>query len=146
MPDQAPANRSWVAEVAVKVQFYDLDPLQIVWHGNYARFFELARCALLDTIGYNYHQMRESGYAWPVIDMHVRYLQPATFAQEILVRAELVEWEHRLKLQYLIRDAATGLRMTKGSTVQVAVHIETNQMCLQSPRVLFERLGLPEPW
>ena len=42
------------AEIRTKAQFYDLDPMQIVWHGNYARFFEQARCALLDKIDFNY--------------------------------------------------------------------------------------------
>jgi len=137
---------SWWVEVPIRVQFYDLDPLQIVWHGNYARFFEQARCALLDKINYNYAAMRESGYSWPVIDLHVRFLQPATFGQDILVRCDVVEWEHRLLLKYLIRDAASGLRLTKGTSTQVAVHLESGLMCLQSPPVLFERLGVPEPW
>ena len=138
--------RTWSAEVALKAQFYDLDPMQVVWHGNYAKFFERARCELLDQVGYNYQEMMASGYAWPVIDMHVRYLQPITFAQEILVRAEIVEWEHRLKMQYLIRDASNGLRLTKGSTVQVAVSLHSRLMCLQSPPVLFERMGVLQPW
>ena len=89
--------------------------------------------------------MKASGYAWPVIDMHVRYLQPATFGQDVIVRAEIVEWEHRLRMQYLIRDASSSLRLTKGSTVQVAVSLESKLMCLQSPSILFEKLGVPEP-
>ena len=150
MPDGAAfgANvkgRVWSAEVSLKVPFYDLDPLQIVWHGNYAKYFELARCELLEQIGYNYAEMRTSGYSWPVIDMHVRFLQSAVFGQEILIRAEIVEWEHRLKMNYLIRDAATKLRLTKGSTVQVAVSLESKLMCLQSPPVLLERLGIAQP-
>ena len=143
-PVVSPA-RSWSAEIALKIKFYDLDPMQVVWHGNYARYFEQARCALLDSIGYNYPEMKASGYAWPVIDMHVRYLQPATFGQDVIVRAEIVEWEHRLRMQYLIRDASTSLRLTKGSTVQVAVSLESKLMCLQSPSILFEKLGVPEP-
>ena len=38
------------ADVTIRVQFYDLDPMQVVWHGNYARFLEQARCALLERI------------------------------------------------------------------------------------------------
>lgn len=137
--------RAWSAEVELKIQFYDLDPMLVVWHGNYARYFEQARCALLDQVGYNYPEMKASGYAWPVIDMHIRYLQPATFGQDVIVRAEIVEWEHRLRMQYLIRDANTRLRLTKGSTVQVAVSLESKLMCLQSPSILLAKLGVPEP-
>jgi acyl-CoA thioester hydrolase len=143
-PDAPPAGRIF-AEVETQVQFYDLDPMDVVWHGNYAKFLELARCALLDKIDYNYAQMKASGYAWPVIDMHIRYLQPATFGDRITVRAEIAEWENRLKLEYLITNTATGLRLTKASTVQVAVEMSPRQLCLTSPPVLFDKLGLPRP-
>lgn len=129
------------AEVALKIPFHDVDPAGIVWHGHYAKYFEVARCELLDSFGYNYGQMFESGYAWPVIDMHLRYVKPARFGQDIRVTATLAEWEHRLKIDYRVRDAG-GTRMCKGSTVQVAVSIKTGEMCLRSPDILFTRLGL----
>lgn len=129
------------AEVLITVPFHDLDPAGIVWHGNYARYFEVARCALLETFGYNYNHMVESGYAWPVIDMRVRYVKPARFGDPIRVTATLAEWEYRLKIDYLIRDRA-GARMCKGSTVQVAVEMATMEMCLRSPDILFAKLGL----
>jgi acyl-CoA thioester hydrolase len=143
MSEQAndPASRRH-AEVELQVQFYDVDALHVVWHGHYAKFFEHARCALLDAIGYNYVEMRDSGFAWPVIDLHIRYAQPAVFGQRITVRAELVEWEQRLRIEYLITDAATGVRLSKGSTTQVAVSMATQEMCFVSPPILFEKLGL----
>lgn len=146
VPGQSAPKRTWAVEVELTVQFYDLDPMEVVWHGNYARYFECARCALLDSINYNYAQMKESGYAWPVIDMHVRYLQPMTFGQVVVARAEIVEWQHRLAIRYAIRDKETGLRLTKGTTMQVAVDLQTKLMSLQSPSILFERLGIPSPW
>jgi acyl-CoA thioester hydrolase len=139
-----PASR-WSAEVEMVVQFFDLDPMQIVWHGNYVKYFEVVRCALLDQIGYNYVQMKDSGYAWPVIDVNLRYIASATFGQRLLLRAEIVEWENRLKVEYLITDAATGKRLTKGFTTQVAVDIANGEMCFVSPPVLFEKLGVPHP-
>lgn len=142
MPDAGSKKRTWVAEVELTVQFYDLDPMEVVWHGNYAKYFEVARCALLDQIHYNYAEMKESGFAWPIIDMQVRYLQPLTFGQSAVVRAEIVEWEYWLKIDYAIRDKTTGLRLTKGSTRQVAVELSTKLMSLQSPPVLLERLGV----
>jgi acyl-CoA thioester hydrolase len=133
------------AEVLIEVPFHDVDMAGIAWHGHYAKYLELARCVLLQTFDYNYDRMRESGYGWPVIDLHLRYVRPATFGQRIRVRATLVEWEHRLKIDYLVTDALSGQRMTKGSSIQVAVDIATGEMCLISPDVLFERLGEPKP-
>jgi acyl-CoA thioester hydrolase len=130
------------AEVRIKVPFHDVDAAGMVWHGHYAKYFELARCELLDSFGYSYIAMFESGYSWPVIDMHLRYVRAAVFEQQIVVRATLKEWEHRLRIEYLIRDALSGERLTKGDTVQVAVDLKTMEMQLASPRVLLERLGI----
>ncbi len=132
----------WSSEVELQVQFFDLDPMQIVWHGNYVKYLEIARCALLESIGYNYMQMKESGYTWPVIDLHLRYAAPATFGQRIRLHASIVEWENRLKIDYVITDAVSGRRLTRASTMQVAVDIATGEMCFVSPPVLFEKLGV----
>jgi acyl-CoA thioester hydrolase len=124
------------AEIEMVVPFFDVDSMEVVWHGHYVKYFEVARCALLDKLGHNYTQMLAAGYAWPIIDLQVRYIRGARFGQKIIVRADLIEWENRLKLHYLISDAETGERMTRGSSVQVAVDIASREMQLASPRVL----------
>lgn len=126
------------AQVELVVPFFDVDMMEVVWHGHYVKYFEEARCALLDRLGHNYRQMRDAGYAWPVIDLQLRYIRGAQFGQRIIVRADLVEWENRLKIHYLITDAATGERMTRGSSVQVAVEIATREMLLASPKVFVD--------
>lgn len=129
----------------MQVQFFDLDPMQIVWHGNYVKYLEVARCALLDKIGYNYEQMKDSGYMWPIIEMNLRYAGPATFGQRLLLRAEIVEWENRLRIDYLISDAESGKRLNRATTTQVAVDITSGEMCFVSPPILFEKLGVQAP-
>ena len=128
------------AQLTVQVPFHDIDPMEIVWHGHYVKYFELARCALLDKIGYNYPQMRDSQYAWPIIELHVKYVKPATFGRLICINVELVEYEFRLKMRYLITDVATGNKLTKGTTTQVAVCMKSNEMCMSSPSVLIEKI------
>ena len=141
MRKQKPDSRWWV-ELEMQVQFFDLDPMEIVWHGNYVKYLEVVRCALLDKISYNYVEMKNSGFAWPVIDMQLRYIASASFGQRLLLRAEIVEWENRLKIDYQITDALTGKRLNRASTTQVAVEISTGEMCFVSPPVLFEKLGV----
>ena len=126
----------------IKVPFHDVDSALIVWHGHYAKYLEVARCELLDTIDYNYNEMIESGYFWPVIDMRLRYVKPSTFGQKILVHSTIVEWENRLKINYVVCCADSGDRLTKASTSQVAVEIETKEMLFESPTVLFDKLGI----
>ena len=132
----------WIAETETQIEFFDLDPMEIVWHDRYVKYLEMVRGVLLDTIDYNYPQMKASGYVWPVIDMHLRYIAPATLGQRLKLRAEIVEWENRLKIGYLITDAQSAQRLTRASTTQVAVEIATREMCFVSPPVLLERMGV----
>ena len=129
-------------EIDIEIPFHDVDMMEVVWHGHYAKYFEIARCALLEKINYNYPQMRDSGYSWPVIDLRIRYVKPAVFGQIIIVNADIVEWENRLKINYLITDKLTGSRLTKGYSIQVAIDSQTKTMCFESPRVMLEKLGV----
>lgn len=127
-------------EITIKAQFYDLDPMSVVWHGNYLRYLEQARCELLDSIDYNYPQMHDSGYLWPIVDLRIKYVRPLRFAQEFTVRAMIVEFENRLKIDYRICDKLTGEVITKATTTQVAVIAKTGELCLESPAALIDKL------
>jgi acyl-CoA thioester hydrolase len=113
------------ASIIIKVPFHDIDVMSMVWHGHYVKYFEEARSALLDKIGYNYREMRESGYIWPIIDMRIKYIKPIRLGGHIRVRALLAEYENRLMIEYLVTDADSGTRLTKGYTCQVAVELES---------------------
>lgn len=128
------------AEVIIDVPFHDCDPMQVVWHGNYARYFEVARCELLRKISYDYIDMQTSGYMWPVVDMRTKYIGSAVFTQKIIVRAELVEYESRLKINYIICCSKTGKKLTKGYTVQVAVDLVSHEMQYASPEVFIRKI------
>ena len=128
------------AEVTLITSFQDADPMGVIYHGNYFRFFEEARRLLMEKIDYNYRAMEKSGFAWPVIDSYVKYIQPIPFNHEIRVVAELKEWENFLRVDYLIYDASTNKRMTKGYTRQVAVKMPNYEMCLTTPSFLIKKL------
>ena len=127
-------------EILIKVPFYDVDQMRYVWHGNYVKYFERARCELLEKINYNYIDMEASGYMWPIIDMRLRYVKPAFFNHTIRVCAQLVEYENRLKINYQVFDQNSGDRLTKGYSIQVAVEGKSGEMCYASPAILLEQL------
>jgi len=129
-------------EIELSPAFHDLDPMDVVWHGHYLKYFERARCALLKRFNFDYPQMRESGYIWPIVDLRAKYVRPARYDQPLVVRAQIVEWEHRLKIEYVIRDALGGQVLTRGHSIQVAVDAGTGELCFVSPPILIERLGL----
>jgi acyl-CoA thioester hydrolase len=129
-------------EIEVVPAFYDIDPMEIVWHGHYVKYLERARSALLARFDYDYAAMRDSGFVWPIVDMRLKYVRPAVLKQPLKVRAEIVEWENRLRIEYLIRDASTGAKLNKASTIQVAVDLATREMQYLCPPVLWQRLGV----
>ena len=116
-----------------EVPFYDVDSCDVVWHGHYLKYFERARCQLLDRIGYNYRDMRQDGFFFPVVDLHIRYAEALRFGQRCRVETTVLEWENRLRIRYLIEDRETGQRLTKAETTQVAVSVETGQLCFETP-------------
>lgn len=128
-------TKTWYCrfQITLEVPFFDVDSMNIVWHGHYVKYLELARCAFLDAVGYNYTIMRQEGFAWPVVQMQLKYVRPARFGQQVVVELALVEYESCLRLDYVISDAATGERLTKASTTQVAVCMQAEQMQFQTP-------------
>jgi len=132
--------RELSAEIEVDVPFHDVDAMNVVWHGHYLKYLELARCALLRCFDFDYPSMRASGYLWPVVDCRLKYVRPARYAQRLKVRATLREWENRLAIDYLIRDAANGEKLTTARSIQVAVDMATGELQFESPPVLIEKL------
>jgi acyl-CoA thioester hydrolase len=129
-----------VHTTVIEVPFHDVDVMSVCWHGHYVKYFEVARCALLRQFDYDYPEMRASGYAWPVVECYLKYVGPAVYGQQLDVRAELLEYENRLKVGYTIFDRKTGTRLTKGYTVQVAVDLVTQELQFVSPAVVGEKL------
>jgi acyl-CoA thioester hydrolase len=128
------------ARVAIKIQFYDLDPMRVVWHGNYPRFLEQARSALFATLGFGYPELARSKFACPIVGLQIKYVGPILPEHTIDVTATLVEYDPRIKIKYVITDAATGKVLTKAHTIQVTVDRTTDELCYESPAVFVERV------
>ncbi|CAG0961330.1 4-hydroxybenzoyl-CoA thioesterase [Methylophilaceae bacterium] len=128
------------ATVTVEVPFHDVDAMNVAWHGHYIKYFEIARCALLRMFNYDYPQMKASGYLWPVVECHLKYVRPALYAQQLNIAATLLEYENRIKIGYEITDATSGERLTKGHTVQLAIDANTLELQFVSPPVVLANL------
>ena len=128
------------AAAEIDIPFFDVDPMRVVWHGHYVKYFEVARCALLRSIDYDYPQMEASGYLWPVVEIYLRYVKAARYGTRVVVEAALLEYENRLKIGYVIKDRASGERLTKGWSIQVALDARTQEMQFVSPQVLIDKV------
>jgi acyl-CoA thioester hydrolase len=128
------------AEIEKTINFYDVDSMDIVWHGNYVKYLEDARCALLDIINYDYTKMRDSGYAWPVVSLNIKYIRPCRFRQKIKIKATLTEYENCLKIKYLITDKETGEKLSKAETMQMAVNMQNFESCFECPMIFTQKV------
>ena len=129
------------ATVEAHVAFHDVDVAGVVWHGHYLKYLENARWALMERLDFGLDAMIASGYAWPIVDVHVKYVRAARFNDRLNVQASLVEWENRLTVNYLVTNAATTERVARARTVQVAVEASTGVLQFATPAVLLERVA-----
>lgn len=77
--------------------------------------------------------MARQGYGWPIVKMNLKYIKPAVFGQKIRVQLMVREIESCLRVDYELFDAQTNQRLTKASTTQVAVWMQTGEMQFQTP-------------
>ena len=128
-------------DTIIRVEFYDLDPMDVVWHGNYVKYLEVARCDMLAKLGYNYVDMKNDGYAYPVATMEMKYIKPCTFGQELKVVSIVEEIEPALVIKYVIFDNKTGEKMFKAKTMQIAVDINTRKTVYDAPENLKKKIA-----
>lgn len=124
----------------IRVPFFDVDPMRIVWHGNYVKYLEVARCAFLDSIGYGYDEMGRRGFSWPIVKMDLKYIRPARFGQTIRIDMAIVEIDTCLRIDYTLSDEKTGEKLTRASTTQAAVSLETGEIQFQTPESWLEAI------
>ena len=127
-------NAKICEEIVFPVEFYDVDSMRVVYHGNYVNYMEKGRCALLDKIGFGYHEMEKAGYMFPVVDIKVKYLHSLTFGDKVKVVAGLTEYENCIRIAYEIYNADTNELCTKAESTQMAVEIATKETKFVCPQ------------
>lgn len=110
------------ATVRFTVPFADVDAMQVVWHGNYFKYFDLARDQLFRDAGIDLYHAFEDGIVFPVTRTQTKHIRPLRFRDEVDCTATLVESECRLVVDFEIR-LAKGTLCAKGRTEQVAVRL-----------------------
>lgn len=130
-------------ELRMRVPFHDLDPMQIVWHGNYVKYFDTARQGLFRSLGVDlYEFFQETGYLFPVIRTSVKYIQPLRYNDAFVCTAALAEVTHKLVVDFEIRREEDHTICTKGRGEQAAVIYPDMELCFEIPPSFRERLPL----
>lgn len=122
------------------VEFYDLDPMNVVWHGNYIKYLEAARCDLLEKIGYTYDDMKFEKTAYPVAKMELKFIKSATFKQKLNIKTTIEEIEPALIIKYIISDDQTGIKLFQAKSMQIRINIETGETLYNASEKFLEKI------
>jgi len=130
-------------EVQMTVPFHDLDPMRVVWHGNYLKYFDVARSALFESLGVDLYGVRgDSQFMYPVIRTSIKYVHPLRHGDVFICRATVVEARFKVVLDFEIRLAETWRICTRGRGEQVAVKLPDMELMMSIPKDIRRALGL----
>ena len=129
-----------VKEIEITIPFYDVDSMRVAYHGNYVKYLEEARCAYLLDKEMTYGDMDILGYAFPVVELKVKYIRSCVFGQRVKVSAELVHCDNCLIFKYVFVDAKTGVKLCKAETKQMCVDMKTGESLFLLPDIVLEKL------
>ena len=121
-------------QTEVTVRFNEADPLGIVWHGHYLRYFEDGREAFGREHGISYLDCHKHGLAVPVVSVHCDYSKPLRYGDTVLVETRYVNSAAaKLRFEYRIFEAKNRTLVAKGSSVQVFVDVKNFELQLTLP-------------
>lgn len=88
-----------------KVQYYETDQMSIVHHSNYIRWFEEARCDILEQLGLSYAHLEEIGIIIPVLSVSCEYKTMTRFGDTVVIEGRVLQYDGvRLKMAYQVVD------------------------------------------
>lgn len=128
------------SEYELTVSFEDLDPMNIVWHGNYLRYLEKARCDLFSKLNYTYMDMKDDGIMYPAAKVKMKYIKPAFFGDVLRIETSIISIEPALDIKYKIYNKKTGEKIFEAETMQIAVDINTRESVFNAPERLIKIL------
>lgn len=135
-------KRPLSCKITGQVAFYDLDPQQVVWHGNYFHYFEDARRTLLARNGIDLNEIAQrTGYCFPIIKTSTRYVHPLRYADVFTCKATLAAARTSLVVDFEIRLKDSGMLCAQGRTEQVAVKAPEMEMSLILPEEIRNAVG-----
>lgn len=127
-------SKNRIYRARLKVPFHDLDPLNVVWHGNYLKYFDIARFGLFSDAGIDlYRYSLEKKYIFPLTKISTKYISPLRHNDEFVCTAKLLESTVKIVIGFEIRRAFDNVISTKGSSDQVAVKLPEMEIMFEIP-------------
>ena len=114
----------------VRVRYAETDQMGVVYHGNYAQYFEMGRVEWLRNLGISYKWMEENGIMLPVVSLTMNYKKPARYDDELRVKTILKsQTSVKIEFDYEIYNQQDEL-LTTGNSILVFVEVKTGRPVL----------------
>ena len=128
-------------ETKIRVEYHHTDQMGIVHHSNYVKFFEVARTEWLRAMGVTYAEMERRGVMMPIVDVSVKYRNPALYDELISVTAFVDALPMaRMTFRYEVRGE-DGREIASGSTTLGFIDSQTRRP-VRAPQWLLEVIKL----
>ena len=124
----------------VRVRYAETDQMGYCYYGNYAQYYEVARVEGFRKLGISYKDLEAQGYLLPVSEFHIKYILPAYYDEELLVKCTIYELPKiKIKFNYEIHNI-NGDLLNFGSTTLVFVDKQTKKP-VNCPDFLINKLS-----
>lgn len=91
----------YTSETNVRVRYAETDQMNVVYHGNYAQYFEVGRVEAIRQLGLSYKDLETSGIIMPVIEWTAKFVRPAHYDDLLTVRTTLKEMPVNYRIEFL---------------------------------------------
>lgn len=101
----------FITQTQIRIHYALTDQMGVVYHGNYAQFYEIGRTESIRALGFTYKDIEKMGIIMPVIDIHSKFLRPARYDDLITVTTTLREMPtaHKVVFHAEIHNEASEL-------------------------------------
>jgi acyl-CoA thioester hydrolase len=130
----------FVSENKIRVRYAETDQMNVVYHGNYAQYFETARAESIRRLGFTYKDLESDGVVMPVVELHTKFLRPAHYDDLLTVKTILKELpaDHRIEFHHEVYNEEEKL-LTTARVVLYFMDIKKIKKT-KMPEVLREKL------
>ncbi len=118
----------------VLVRFNEADPLGIVWHGHYVRYFEDGREAFGNKYGIGYLDFYKKGFVVPIVSIQCDFKKSLRYGDKVIVETNFIPCDAaKIKFSYRLFNAKTNELVATGSSVQVFLDAKNSMLQLINP-------------
>lgn len=124
----------FITETQIRVRYAETDQMNVVYYGNYAQYFEVARAESIRNLGFTYKEMEAEGVMMPVVEMQTKFLRPAHYDDLLTIKTIMRELpaDHKIFFEHEVYNQEKKL-LTLGKVTLYFVRIGS-----------FEKTQMPE--